>query len=533
MRTFRLRLIWLFVLCLALAACSGGPAELPCAQDPLCLSYAISADIPILDPHIADSPEAGMILRQLYDTLVMRHSKTLEFLPGLAHAWEKSADGLTYTFHLREGIRFHDGTVFTSASVAANIDRIYAAETGSQRSRRLLGAFSRYEIVDGRTIRFHMSAPFAPLLDSLSQPFLGIAAESALRDYDRLRYQFHQVGSGPFALESYMPGEKAVLRRNRGYAADPAFYPQLNRGEVERVEFVIAASESPDADAIVDAEFDIVDDIAPAAAASLAANSRLQALPIAIPGQPGFLLFNTNHAHLDRREVRLALLRATNRIGIANEIYFNFSPVGWAPLAAATGYAHSGYENRFAYDLSAAAELLRSVGYEEQDGRLSLNGAPLELSLVAPPWGKWREVADALRESWARIGIGLSIDSVPGERRLLEKARAGDSALIAIDNYGLDPAILGLVFAADSVYGAFLGADEELAQMLLDAQEAQDPAARRNLYYAIQARLMSETLLLPIRDGIRVRSARSSLTGLRFDAYGFYPLLRNVVRLQE
>ena len=103
MRTFRLRLIWLFVLCLALAACSGGPAELPCARNPLCLSYAISADIPILDPHIADSPEAGMILRQIYDTLVMRHPKTLEFLPGLAHAWEKSADGLTYTFHLRGG----------------------------------------------------------------------------------------------------------------------------------------------------------------------------------------------------------------------------------------------------------------------------------------------------------------------------------------------------------------------------------------------------------------------------------------------
>ena len=526
-----------FALCLALAlmlsACAAADDELPCAQDRLCLSYALTADIPILDPHIADSPEAGMVFRQIYDTLVVRHPQTLEFLPGLARAWEKSADGLTYTFHLRQGIRFHDGTAFTAASVAANIDRIFAAETESLRARNLLGSFSRYEVVDSHTIRFHMSAPFAPLLDSLSQPFLGMAAESALAAYDRLRYQFHQVGSGPFVLDAYLPGDKISLRRHRGYAADPALYPPLAGGEIERVEFHIAADQTFDATAILDADYDIVDSIAPGTAASLAANSRLQALPVAIPGQPAFLLFNTNHPHLGSRDVRLALLRATNRIAIANEIFFNFSPVGWAPLSASTGFAHSGYENFYAYDLAAAAELLEGAGYTERDGKLERAGEALELSLVVPPWGKWREVAEALRQSWSRVGVSLAVESVPGARRLLEKARSGSAALIAIDNHGLDPAILGAIFAEESAFAAFHGGDEALAQMLRDAQEEQDPAARRTQYYAIQERLMSQALLLPIRDALRLRSARSSLRDLRYDAYGLYPLLHNVSRVSE
>ena len=527
--TRRFKPAWAALILLLVAGC-GGEATLRCADDPRCMTYAITADFPILDPHIAVSPEAGIIFRQLYDTLVVRHPETREFMPGLARSWQRTADGLAYTFQLRGGIRFHDGTAFSAASVAANIDRIFDPAIDSTLARSLLGTFSRYEILDDYTIRFHLSAPFAPLLDSLSQPFLGIASGEALNAYDRLRYQFHQAGSGPFALESYLPGERATLRRNPNYAADPDFYPPLAGDEIERIVFHIAAETRFDVDEALAAEYDVVDDITPPAAASLAANSRLQALPIALPGMAASLLFNTKRPHLGDRDVRLALLLATNRTAIANEVFYNFAPVAWAPLSTATGYAHTGFVDVYAHDLSAAAALLAEAGYRDSDndGVLERDGTPLELRLSAPATGMWRETVELLRESWRGVGIRLLVDSVPGQRRLLEKARAGETDLIAIDNYGLDPAILGSVFFSDAPYAASRAADERLDAMLLNALHEGDPAARRSMVYTLQSHLMTEALLLPLHENARLRMARSTLTDLRFDAYGFYPLLYNV-----
>lgn len=519
----------LIIALLLLSSCRSSLEALPCARDQRCLRYGLSADIPVLDPHYAEAPEAGMIFRQLYDTLVYRSGDTHEFLPGLATDWDLSADGLVYTFVLRRDVVFHDGSRFDAAAVGSNIERIFDPNIPQSLARELLGPLTQYEVAGDFTIRLILASPFPGLLDALAQPTLGIASPAALETHGFLRYQFHHAGTGPFQLENYLPGERIELRRFEDYRVSPSIYQPLAGDEITRVEFVLQSAADVDALPALRDSLDVLDDLSPIDAQNLAGNSRVQILPVDIPGLSVQFLFNTGRPSIDKRTVRLALLLATNRIAISDQVYFNFSPVAWAPLSTATGYSHTGYVDQFAYNLSAAQALLAEAGYSDSDadGLVDRDGEPLALSVVVPPWGGLPAVVSLLQQQWQALGVALEIEQVPGRSRLRSLIQSGRYDLLPVDRYGIDPNALSSVFLADSLYGVSQSPNDELETLLLSAMHATDSQARRTLVYNIQAKIMDEQLILPIREYVRLTAARADLRNLRFDAYGFYPLLFN------
>ena len=514
-----------------LAGCGTGANEPNCDVDPLCLRYGLIADIPILDPHYADAPEAGMVFRQVYDTLVYRSGDSHEFVPGLASEWDVSPDGLVYDFTLRSDVVFHDGSRFDAAAVGRNIERLYDPAIAQSRARDLLGPLTQYEVTGEFAIRLILASPYPGLLDSLAQPYLGIASPAALDAYDALRFQFHQAGTGPFLLEEYLPGERIVLRRFADYRVAPAIYAPLSGEEIARVEFVLSTGQDVDALTSLSQSMDVLDDVSPVDAQNLAGNSRVQVLPVDIPGLSAQFLFNSARESIADPSVRLALLLATNRVAISDQVFFNFSPIAWAPLATSTGYAHTGYNDRFAYDLDAAQALLANAGYGDSDvdGLLDRDGKPLALSIVVPPWGGLPAVAALLQQQWRALGVALQIEPVPGRARMRNLIQSGDYDLVPVEQYGIDPNVLSGVFLPDSLYAAVLAPNEAFDSLLLHSLTTTDEQLRRTLTYDIQARIMDEALILPIREVVRIAAARAELRNLRFDAYGFYPLLYNTV----
>jgi len=527
---FMARLLRALMCALMLAGCGAAERELPCGEDRRCLRYAISADIPVLDPHISDLPEAGLIFRQIYDTLVYRDADSGQLSPGLATNWEVSQDGLAYTFQLRQDVAFHDGSAFTAQSVAHNIERIFLPESGPSLARELLGPLRQFEVLDEFTIRFRLYEPHAALLDGLAQPYLGIASPEALMRYDGLRYQYHQSGTGPFMVADYLPGDRIVLRRFEGYSTDPSVHDQLAGGEIDRIEFSIIHDSDASPLALVGSSLDVIDDVSPAAAQVLTGNSRVMLRPTEIPGLAVQFIFNTNRLHIAERDVRLALLLATNRIEISDQVYFNISPVAWAPLSESTGYAHTGYVGEFEFDLVQAQAILQANGYadSDDDGILDKFGAPLALTILVPPWEQLPDVAALLQEQWRQIGIDLRVEAAAGKSQLAALIQSGAYDLLPAGNYGRDPAILNRVFLNDSLYAHARAQHAALEARLVSAAQEQDPRRRRNQYYEIQALLMNEALLLPIRDFVRLRAISANVGGLRYDAYGFYPILFNV-----
>lgn len=152
-------------------ACSASPTT-P-TPGPTTLTYGLTLAISGIDPHLNASSELGIPLASVYDTLLFRDPETGEFVPGLAESWSISNDGLSYEFHLRQDVVFHDGTPFNAEAVRANIEYILNPDNHSQKAAAMLGPLQTVEVVDDATLNFHLSEPYAPLLDSLAQVYLG------------------------------------------------------------------------------------------------------------------------------------------------------------------------------------------------------------------------------------------------------------------------------------------------------------------------------------------------------------------------
>jgi len=482
------------------------------------------------DPHIHSSSELGIPLRQVYDTLVYRDPTTGDFVPGLATEWTVSEDGLTYTFTLRQGVRFHDGTTFNAQSVASNLERITDPATASQRAAFLLGPYLNHRIVDEYTIQIVLSEPYSPLLDALSQVYLGMASPTAFGQYSLNRYQFHQIGTGPFMLVDYVPGDHLTLRRNPDYAWGPPFYTEPNERSVDEIEFRFYEDEASRSLAIESGEAQVMGELPPIDARVLTGNADIRINPVAVPGQPLQFIINTARYPTDNLAVRRALLYGANRNAIADTVFQRFSPIAWGPLSANTLYYNREVINAYANDTGQALALLNQAGYADNDnnGYLDFAGVDLTIDVIVPPWGKIPEVAQLLQDQWRTLGIRVNLKPVPTRGALLEEVEKGEYNLVAYYSFGVDPALLDEYFMSNAPFNWSNYSNPDLDMLLTEARRQLDPNARRDLYAQAQRLIMEEALILPVRDYVNLNAVSASLSELAFDAYGWYPLLNNL-----
>jgi peptide/nickel transport system substrate-binding protein len=492
--------------------------------------YGLTLQPTGFDPHINASSELGIPLRQVYDTLIYRDPTTQAFVQGLATNWTISPDGLVYTFTLRQDVHFHDGTPFNAQAVAANLDRITNPDTASQKAIFLLGAYSGYEIVDDYTIRILVSEPYSPLLDSLSQVYLGIASPTALSSLSNDRYQFHQVGTGPFRFVEYVPGDRLVIRRNPDYAWGPAFYQPSVDNSVDEVIFRFFEDVPTRAIGLEGSDAQVMGELLPTDARALSANSEIQLLPVSIPGQPLQFLMNTQRFPTDDVRVRQALLYATNREAIIDAIFQRFSNIAWGPLSANTAFYSPEVVGSYAFDPSQAQALLTDAGYQDNDsnGYLDFGGVDIEVDLIVPPWGLIPQVAQLLQDQWRTVGVRANLNQVPSRGLLIEQVQTGDYNLVAYYDFGVDPSFLSRFFSTGGTNNWSGFSDSTLDDLLFEAERQSDPAVRASLYAQAQRIIMTQALILPIRDYANLNGASASVQGLAFDAYGWFPLLNNV-----
>lgn len=524
-----IRRVIAFCLCnlvFVTAACSGQTQ--PQAADTR-IVYGLTLQPSGIDPHINSSSELGIPLRQVYDTLVYRNPKTGEIVPGLATEWTISEDGLTYTFKLRQDVRFHDGTAFNAQAVGANLDRITDPALASQKAVFMLGPYAGYNILDEYTIQIRLSQPFSPLLDSLAQVYLGIASPAALAQYSPNRYQFHQVGTGPFQFVEYVPGDRIVLRRNPDYRWGPSFYVDPEQ-DVDQVEFRFFTDPPSRLLALERDGAQIMGEILPSDARALTANSSVQIIPVAIAGQPLQFIFNTRRFPTDDRTVRQAILFGTNRNEIIDAVFQRFSPVAWGPLSAATLYYNRDLNGLYAFDINQARALLTNAGFQDSngDGILDIGGLNVEVTVIVPPWGLIPQVAQLLQDQWRILGIQATLKPVPTRNALIEAVNSGEYNLVAFYSFGYDPSVLNPYFLSTGNDNWTGYANPELDNLLLEGVRQRDPNVRRSLYAQVQRLIMDEALILPIRDYVNLNGATANVQGLAFDAYGWFPLLPNV-----
>jgi peptide/nickel transport system substrate-binding protein len=371
-----------FIAALCLTSCSHSTHI-----DPSSLTFLIESSPTNLDPCFATDSQSQRIDGLLFSGLLERDNQ-MNFHGDLAESWD-TPNPLTYVFHLRHGVRFHDGRPLTAADVRATFEFIRNPANKSPK-RGALRMVASIEAPDDATVIFHLSEPYASFTVNLIPSAIGIVPANAGPDFSQ-----HPIGSGPFRFVQQTQDEEVVVERNADYFRGA---PQLSRVRFRVVpDAVVRALELRKGSADLE-----MSSLSPDSIPVLARQPELE-----VTNRPGtnltYLGFNLEDSFLSRREVRQALAFATNR----GEL-IQFLLHGQAKIASGVlppdHWAFESNVAQYAYDPSHAERLLDAAGFPRKQG-----GARLHLTLKCSTEEQARLIGAALQEQWRRVGVELEL----------------------------------------------------------------------------------------------------------------------------
>ena len=365
------------------------------------------ANITVLDPR----QNHGIVGRALADSLVDADPDTGEILPWLASAWEVGEDGLTYTFTLREGITFSDGTALDAAAVKTNLDQS-AQQVVDGEGWYYQGLFDDYvgaEATDELELVVTFSRPNPSFLPTLATGQLAILAPSSFDLSYEQRDNGEFIGSGSFVLESYTPNEGIVLARREDYAWPSGAATHEGAPSIERITISFVDEQSVRESALQAGETDLAQNPTTQVADQLEAEGN-GLIFRAQSGIPYSLVLNLTDPALQDIAVRRALSRAIDRQAIFEGVTGARQPASTSVLTpSTTGYAD--VSEHLVHDLDEANRLLDEAGWTAgADGVRVKDGRRLTFELIL--WWEPQEVSDALqllKEQVAGAGIEITV----------------------------------------------------------------------------------------------------------------------------
>ncbi|PWK58116.1 ABC transporter substrate-binding protein [Roseicyclus mahoneyensis] len=341
-------------LALALSSLTPAMAQTP----PGVLIVGQVAEPQALDPHAVTAVNDFRILMNVYDGLVRYAPGTLEVEPALASAWDVSEDGTVYTFSLRDGITFHDGTPFDAEAVVFNFERMLNEEhpfhdTGPFPLSFFFSSIQSVEAVDPLTVRFTLDGPYAPFLSNLAYPTGLIVSPTAVETHGA-DFGRNPSGTGPFRFVEWRSNEAVVIEANPDYwDGAPA---------LEAVVFRPITDANTRVAEMLSGGIDMMVEVPPVAL------SEFRSDDFRIVEQAGphvwFLILNLREGPFTDQLVRQAANYAINKTALVEEVLEGTAAVAAGPTPPAFAWAYNEDLEPYPYDPDRARALLAEAGVE-------------------------------------------------------------------------------------------------------------------------------------------------------------------------
>lgn len=479
------------------------------------LIYTRGSEAQTLDPLHASTGDTVNVLVNLYDTLVAYHDETVELVPCLAERWESSPDGLTWTFHLRRGVKFHDGTDFNADAVVFNFERLIVPNNPHAHDQvpPYSPNFKMIDAVraeDAHTVVFTLKEPSAVFLKNLALFAASICSPEAVKTHGR-EYTLHPAGTGPYRLASWKRDSEIVLEA----------FPDCWSGppKTRRAIFLTVPENAVRVQQLKRNEAHIADNLPPAELLALENDSN-----IAFQSQPGmnvgYLTFNVERPVVRNVKIRRAIAHALDKQKLIEVAYSGQARPAVNMLPASfLGYNDSIVDR--AFDLDQARALL-AEGAREEGVEL-----PLQLTLFVmvsprPYMQQPNQTAVWIKDSLAKVGIQLAIRQQKNNDHFKALSEGQhDLGLAGWTSDAMDPdAFLYALLDPDNISndgGNNMSryANPEFHQLVTAAQRELDEAKRAELYRRAQELCFADVPTIPLVHTDQKLALRKEVQGYK------------------
>jgi len=479
------------------------------------LVVSMAADPTGLDPEAVLNNTSGFVMATIYDGLIRYKPGTVEVEPGLAERWDISPDGLTYSFRLRKGVKYHDGTPFDANALIATLDRqlkksdpnfIYNSGPVQSYIDFTYGSVASYRAVDDSTVEVKMKEPSAALLASLAMVWNGVVSPTAAAKYGK-EFRNHPVGTGPFIFREWRERDRVALDANPNY--------WKGKPKVDHLVF----KEYPDAQAALLAlkrgDVQIMGDVATPVIPSIRADHDLVLLTQPGLAVNGMAMPNDVPPFTDKR-VRQALNYAVDKDAINKALYNGLA----TPMVSPLPEAQWGFDKTmtgYAYDPAKAKELLAAAGVQ--------SGHNVELLAYSTPRGynpAGPDLAVALQGYLQKVGIAADVRKLD-IGAFLATVRSGKYQGLFItgfsgDNGDPDNFLNALFNSSQMPVGDTAHYKNPEVDKLMDqAAREPDQVKRIAMYKTLQRQIMDDAPWLFVNSVLQVRAARTEVKGFRLN----------------
>ena len=470
--------------------------------------YHLNAAPDVLDPAKCNNQRCQRVMWPMYEPLVNLSKDLLKIQPGLAESWETSADGLTYTFRLRRGVVFHDGSRFNAQAAKVNLERNYlkgsrffTAEPPNVRERLLTGLIKDVVVQDEYTLRVELKSRRVNVLF-----LVPMVSPRALAQYGKAIGD-HPVGTGPFQFARKTTDEVRLV-------ANAAYWG--GRPKLGELAFRVIPQFEKMTQEFLAGNIDFIPEVEPVSVERIIGNpvTKLVRVPTL---SIYYLGFRTDRKPFDDVRLRSAVTKA---IDVDRAILFTSRGTA-VPAHGPLPPGVDGYDpgaKQPNYQPDGARQLLHDTGH----------GSGLRVSLVFNAgWGLFAELAQAIKADLGKVGVSVDLVPVTGWSEVVRVVKQGNGDFFL---YGWliplpDPdAWLTPMFQTKSVDNLTRYSNPAFDGLLERAREA-DESVRRELYRRAQRLIIEDIPIVPLFNAVHVSAYNTRVIGLDLNAQA-YPLDR-------
>lgn len=491
---------------------TGAAAEIGNSEKKEELVFVNYRDIRDLNPHLY----AGEMYAQemLYETLV---NITADGYEGcLAESWDISEDGKTYTFHIRDGVKFSDGEVCDANAIKANFDAIIENKdrhTWLEMMNLLVGVSAP----DDKTFVIELSEPYYPLLTELgvTRPFAMISPK-AMKDGSTKDGVNAYIGTGPYVLTDFVTDEYAVFEANENYWGEQPKIKKITVKVIPDNQTRILALEKGEIDMIFGKNMIDADAIN-----QYTGNDKFT-VSLSDPTSTRQIVLNTTRDVLADKEVRQALQHATNKQAISDGIFYGLEQPADTLFAKTVPYCDIDLEP-YAYDVELAQSMLDEAGWVVGSDKIrEKDGQKLNIDLLYNSDSVTEKaIAEYLQSEYQKIGIALNIHGEE-EQSYRDNMKAGNFDMVFNICWGTpyDPqsSLAAMRAPVYGDYAAQLGLEDkaDIDQAITDILVSTDETKRQELYTFVLTRLHEDAVYIPLTYECNKAIYRSDLQGFHF-----------------